>query len=43
MKSDLCDMGWIIHLISGITYFCTNGIQHIPDGMALIALYIPSI
>lgn len=34
----LCDIGWIVHLISGIAYFCTNGFRHILDGMALIAL-----
>lgn len=36
----LCDIGWIIHLISGIIYFCTNGFRNILDGMALIALLV---
>lgn len=34
----LSDIGWIIHLISGIIYFCRNGLHHVLDYMALIAL-----
>lgn len=36
----LCDIGWIIHLISGIIYFCTNGFRNILDEMAFIALLV---
>lgn len=36
----LCDIGWIIHLISGIIYFCTNGFRNMLDEMALIALLL---
>lgn len=32
------DVGWIIHLIAGIAYFCGNGFHHVLDGVALIAL-----
>ena len=34
----LSDIGWIIHLIAGIIYFCRNGFRHAPDYMALAAL-----
>lgn len=34
----LSDVGWIIHLIAGIIYFCSNGFRHALDFMALIAL-----
>ena len=35
----LCsDIGWIIHLIAGIVYFCRNGFCRAADGFALIAL-----
>ncbi len=34
----LSDIGWIIHLIAGILYFCRNGFRHAPDYMALAAL-----
>lgn len=34
----LSDIGWIIHLIAGIIYFCGNGFHHVSDYMALIAL-----
>lgn len=34
----LSDIGWIIHLIAGIIYFCGNGFHHVSDCMALIAL-----
>ena len=32
------DIGWLIHLIAGILYFCRNGFHHVLDGIALIAL-----
>lgn len=35
-----CDIGWIIHLISGIMYFSENGFQDILDKIALIAIAI---
>ena len=34
----LSDIGWIIHLIAGIIYFCKNGFHHVLDYIALIAL-----
>ena len=34
----LSDMGWIIHLAAGITYFCRNGFHYVLDYIALIAL-----
>ena len=34
----LSDIGWIIHLIAGILYFCRNGVHYVPDYLALIAL-----
>ena len=34
----LSDVGWIVHLIAGVRYFCRNGFQHVLDYMALIAL-----
>ena len=34
----LSDIGWIIHLIAGIIYFCKNGFYHVLDYIALIAL-----
>lgn len=34
----LSDIGWIIHLIAGIVYFCRNGLHHVTDGIALLAL-----
>lgn len=34
----LSDIGWIIHLIAGIIYFCGNGFHHVLDYIALIAL-----
>lgn len=34
----LSDVGWLIHLIAGIIYFCKNGFQHVSDYMALVAL-----
>lgn len=32
------DVGWIVHLIAGIIYFCRNGFHHVLDYIALIAL-----
>ena len=34
----ISDIGWIIHLIAGILYFCGNGFHHVLDYIALIAL-----
>ncbi len=34
----LSDIGWMIHLIAGIVYFCRNGLHHAADGIALLAL-----
>ena len=34
----LSDIGWIIHLIAGVIYFCGNGFHHVLDYIALIAL-----
>lgn len=34
----LCDVGWLIHLIAGIFYFCSNGFCYLLDWAALIAL-----
>ena len=34
----LRDVGWIIHLIAGILYFCRSGFRHVLDYMALLAL-----
>ena len=34
----LSDIGWIIHLIAGVAYFCGNGFHHVLDYAALIAL-----
>ena len=34
----LSDIGWIIHLIAGIVYFCRNGWHHVTDGIAHLAL-----
>ena len=31
------DIGWIIHLIAGVLYFCRNGFHHTLDYIALIA------
>ena len=33
----LSGIGWLIHLITGIIYFCSNGFHHVPDFIALIA------
>lgn len=32
------DIGWIIHLVAGIIYFCNNGINNVWDVLALIVL-----
>lgn len=34
----LSDIGWLIHLIAGIIYFCSNGFHHVLDYIALTAL-----
>lgn len=34
----ICDIGWIIHLIAGIIYYCRNGFLYTLDGIAFIAL-----
>ena len=34
----LSDIGWIIHLVAGVIYFCGNGFHHVLDYIALIAL-----
>ena len=34
----ICDIGWMIHLIAGIIYFCNNGFLYALDWMALVAL-----
>ena len=34
----LSDIGWIIHLIAGIMYFCRYSFRHVSDYIALIAL-----
>ena len=34
----LSDVGWLIHLVAGIIYFCKNGFHHVLDYIALIAL-----
>lgn len=34
----LSDIGWMMHLIAGIIYFCRNGFRYASDYMALLAL-----
>lgn len=34
----LSDIGWIMHLVAGIIYFCKNGFHHVLDYTALLAL-----
>ena len=34
----ISDIGWMIHLVAGVLYFCRNGFHHVLDYMALIAL-----
>lgn len=34
----LSDIGWIIHLIAGMIYFCRNGFRYGLDYIALVAL-----
>lgn len=34
----VCDIGWLIHLIAGIIYFCNNGFHHGLDWISLITL-----
>ena len=35
----LSDVGWIMHLVAGIMYFCKNGFHNILDFIALVVLY----
>lgn len=34
----ICDIGWIIHLVAGIVYFCKNGFRHATDYVAVIVI-----
>ena len=34
----ISDIGWIIHLIAGVIYFCRNGFCHVLDYAALLPL-----
>lgn len=34
----ISDIGWIIHLVAGIIYFCGNGFHNVLDYITLIAL-----
>ena len=34
----ISDIGWIIHLIAGILYFCRNGFHYVLDYAALVTL-----
>ncbi len=34
----ICDIGWIIHLIAGVLYFCSNGFSYSLDWIALLPL-----
>lgn len=34
----ICDLGWMLHLISGTLYFIEHGFHHILDWLALITL-----
>lgn len=34
----ISDIGWIIHLIAGVFYLFGNGLHHVSDYMALIAM-----
>lgn len=34
----LSDIGWIIHLVAGVLYFCRSGFHHVWDYAAIIAL-----
>ncbi len=34
----LSDVGWIMHLIAGIIYFCKNGFRHALDYACLVAM-----
>ena len=34
----ISDIGWIIHLIAGVLYFCRNGFHYVLDYAALITL-----
>lgn len=32
------DIGWLLHLVFGVIYFCKNGFHHMLDFLALLAL-----
>lgn len=34
----LSDIGWMIHLVAGVVYFCKNGFRYASDYSALIAM-----
>ncbi len=34
----LSDVGWIMHLIAGVIYFCKNGFRHALDYACLVAM-----
>lgn len=34
----LCDVGWLIHLIAGVIYYCYNGFHYVLDWVALVAM-----
>ena len=34
----ISDIGWMIHLIAGVIYFCRNGFCHVLDYAAFLAL-----
>ena len=34
----ISDIGWMIHLMAGVIYFCRNGFCHVLDYAALLAL-----
>lgn len=34
----ISDIGWVIHLIAGILYFCRNGFHYVLDYAALVTL-----
>ena len=34
----LSDVGWMMHLVAGILYFCRNGLHHFLDHTALVVL-----
>ena len=34
----ISDIGWIIHLIAGVLYFCRSGFHHVSDYAVLLAM-----